>query len=195
MRLRSWGFPVLALVFVLSLLFLRTAGGQVFTTESQRRWIIQTQQPDISNWQLQDQYGRYFSLSDLGNQSLLIDFIFTRCATICRAAGSRYAQIQQQIRDWEQPPLLMSISIDPDYDTPVNLLAYQQRYTKQESGWIVARPVDVETLEIIKQETGITVIPDGAGGFAHTDSFHRAQHGQLLTVLDWINKDVVAQLK
>jgi protein SCO1/2 len=176
--------PMIVLLFSTSLLYSSTAGGRVFTTESERRWRIQTQQPLVSDWQLQDQQGRTFRLSDINKHGVLVNFIFTRCPTICLSTGSQYGAIQQQIKTLKTPITLLSISIDPDYDSPKRLSQYQSRYTDSPQQWIVARPKNQQILNDIKKEVGIKVIPDGLGGFSHSTSFQWIEQQRLKLVVD-----------
>jgi len=112
-------------------------------------------------------------LSDLHEPVLLVGLIFTRCTSVCQALGVRYRQLQGAMQAAGSNRVrLLSISVDPAYDTPERLAAYQRRFGGARSSWTVARPIDERTLSILIRATGLLVIPERAGGFSHSDSLH-----------------------
>ena len=72
-----------------------------------------------------DQDGRTVSSEDLRGRVLLLDFIFTRCPGPCPILTARHVAVQRalppELTDRVQ---LVSISLDPAYDTPEVLCAY-----------------------------------------------------------------------
>ncbi len=59
---------------------------------------------------------------------VLLNFIFTSCGSICPLMSQIFAQFQAKLGD-ERPRFhLMSISIDPEYDTPERLVEYARRF-------------------------------------------------------------------
>ncbi|MGZ8248043.1 SCO family protein [Methylomagnum sp.] len=59
---------------------------------------------------------------------VLVNFVFTTCATICPVLSGTFAKLQTALAA-EAPNLrLVSISIDPEHDTPVRLTAYAKRH-------------------------------------------------------------------
>lgn len=78
---------------------------------------------------LYDQDGAVVQFDRLRGKRIVLNFIFTRCpvATMCPAATARMAALQQQAHQRKIPDLqLISISLDPTYDTPPVLKAYAQ---------------------------------------------------------------------
>jgi len=57
-----------------------------------------------------------------------LQFIFTSCATICPVLSAGMAQAREGMRDIDPDTRLVSISIDPDYDTPPRLRDYAARF-------------------------------------------------------------------
>jgi protein SCO1/2 len=74
---------------------------------------------------LVDQDGRVVSSDDLRGRTLLLDFIFTQCPGPCPILTARHVQVQRalpaELRDRIQ---LVSISLDPQNDTPEAMRAY-----------------------------------------------------------------------
>jgi protein SCO1/2 len=84
--------------------------------------------------------GRLVRLSEFQGQALAFTFIFTRCPfpTFCprlsgnfAAAQARLNALPQALTNWH----LLSITIDPEYDTPERLRTYAQRYQADPKHW------------------------------------------------------------
>jgi hypothetical protein len=56
--------------------------------------------------------------------AVLLQFIFTTCSTICPVASGTFAAVQEKLPEAR----LLSISIDPEEDTPARLAAYARRF-------------------------------------------------------------------
>jgi len=183
-------------VAMISILSYSTNGFTTYTYESARRSNVEKTPVQLSNWQLQDGREDHIGLSDFEDEWLFVDFIFTRCSTICWALGSRYAQLQRIIETESADSVkLLSVSIDPSYDSPLRLSQYRQRNKGDERMWRVARPNNAAILEQIKDEVGIRVIPDGWGGYTHSDSVHIIKNGELVRILDWDSDELFEFIK
>lgn len=84
--------------------------------------------PDLP---LVDAQGRGSSLQRIldDDRPVLLNFIFTTCTTICPVLSATFAQVQQQLGSGAERVHMVSISIDPEHDTPERLRAYAQRFT------------------------------------------------------------------
>lgn len=106
-------------------------------TEAQRgrytRSEVRYEVPDVS---LVDVEGRTTSLrSELAaGTPVMLNFVFTTCTTICPAMSAIFADVQQQLEPDEGALRLVSISIDPEQDTPAKLKAYAGRFHAG-AGW------------------------------------------------------------
>jgi len=184
----------IAVLVVGGIVSLSTNGFTTYTYETARRASVSKTPVALSDWQLQDGAGNYLRLQDLDDEYLFVNFIYTRCPTVCRTLGSRYSQLQDHIDDNAGSSVtLLSVSIDPGFDTPLRLQQYKQRHGGQDDSWRVTRPQNRKTLEQLFENTGIRVIPDSWGGFAHSDSIHIVRNGKLVRILDW-NSDELTRL-
>lgn len=80
--------------------------------------------PDFT---LLDQEGHAVSMSRFRGKQVVVNFIFTRCpiATMCPAATARMMSLQKAAKEAGVADLeLVSISLDPEYDTPGVLKDY-----------------------------------------------------------------------
>jgi protein SCO1/2 len=65
---------------------------------------------------------------------VLVDFVYTTCTTICPVLSINFANFQKTIIEERGTTQLISISIDPEFDTPKAMKAYLKRYNAK-SGW------------------------------------------------------------
>lgn len=82
---------------------------------------------DVPDLHFTDQNGRQVSLQELlaGSDSVLLNFIYTTCTTVCPVLAAGFSNVQGA---GAEAPRLVSISIDPEHDTPAALKAYARRY-------------------------------------------------------------------
>jgi protein SCO1/2 len=65
---------------------------------------------------------------------IILDFIFGTCTTICPVLSANFVNFQNKLGAESGKVQLVSISIDPEHDTPKVLKAYLKRY-KAKPGW------------------------------------------------------------
>lgn len=70
-----------------------------------------------------------------GDEAVMINFIFTTCTTICPVMSATFAQVREQLGPEHEDVRMVSISIDPEHDTPERLRDYGQRY-EAGAGWL-----------------------------------------------------------
>jgi protein SCO1 len=109
--------------------------------------------PVLPNVSLIDDQGRSLSLMALcEHRTVAVNFIFTGCVSFCppqtaifRAAQARF----DELRGLKQPPLLLSISIDPLNDSAQSLARYASRFDARlglAQGWLMLTG-DVASIE------------------------------------------------
>lgn len=59
---------------------------------------------------------------------ILLNFIYTSCGAVCPVMSATFAQLQADLGAQRSSVRMMSISIDPEHDTPVALKAYARQY-------------------------------------------------------------------
>ncbi|MBD3619260.1 MAG: SCO family protein [Chromatiales bacterium] len=181
---------LLSLLLIASLgstvLYQATDGLRALTSEGARRVAVTDAARPVPDVILQDQHGDRFSLAELQGQALVINFIYTRCPTVCLALGDALQQLQRALPAGGPggDVLLLSISFDPANDTPARLAAYAEWFRAGE-GWRVTRPLNEADLELLLERFGVVVIPDGRGGFEHNAALHLVdREGRLVAIRD-----------
>jgi protein SCO1 len=84
---------------------------------------------EVPDFRLTDQNGKRISLKDYRGKTLLVTFIYTRCPfpDFCPRVSGKFAEIYKQIASdlaIAAPIYLLSVSFDPEHDTPKVLRDY-----------------------------------------------------------------------
>ncbi len=121
----------------------------------------------VPDFKLLNQSNQHIHLAQYQGQALLITFIYTRCplADFCPRMSQNFAKIDKALA--ADGPLyakthLLSVSFDPDYDTPQVLRSYGGAYTGKYTNetfnhWDFAVPAKSELPEIAKFfDVGVT---------------------------------------
>lgn len=182
-------FPVLlALVLLTGIAALdrETDGFRVVTSAGARQLAVERTPLPLPDATLIDQDGKSFALGDYKGRPLLVDFIYTRCPTICGVLGDDFAHALA-LADGTQakPPVdLLSISFDPSDDRAA-LQLYAARFGAKAPRWRIAAPADAQARAALLRSFGVVAIPDGMGGFIHNDAVYVVDgRGRLARILD-----------
>ena len=92
----------------------------------------------LPEFQLTDQSGRVIQNADLRGKVAVVDFIYTRCPLpdICPRLSANFAALQRKFLSRPgNDLLLLSITVDPDYDTPQILADYAKRWSADNHSW------------------------------------------------------------
>ena len=123
----------------------------------------------LPEYHFTNQLGEPMSLSQFRGQALGITFLFTRCPypTFCPLMASNFEQVQKRLlatpnalTNWH----LLTISFDPEWDTPPRLKSYAERfhYDPQHWSFLTGELIDITA---IAEQFGLQFWrdPDGSG--------------------------------
>lgn len=118
--------PVLCLLFIL-------VAGESGAAANYKRSVEQYTVPDVT---LVNQDGERINLREFldTDKPVILDFIYGTCTTICPVLSIGFSHFQKKLGPDTDKVRLVSISIDPDNDTPQAMKAYLQRYNARD-GW------------------------------------------------------------
>jgi len=147
---------------------------------------------------LTDQNGARFDSTKLRGKVVAIDFIYTTCTDVCPLFTANFAQLQRTLnKEHAGDVFFISITTDPEVDSPKVLKAYAQRYGADFNNWAFLTGTE-EQLKAVWKGLDIRVIRKGRG---------LVQHTSLTTILDrqglrrfnhfgekWQTKDVLADI-
>ena len=95
--------------------------------------VASEQAPDFA---LTDQSGAEVTLASLRGKTLLIDFIYTHCPGPCPILTGRHAQLQRELAPETRARVhFVSISLDPERDTPEALASYARARGADTASW------------------------------------------------------------
>ena len=124
----------LKLLLLATLLIQVFCSSAVFAAEKPyKRTLEQYTIPDVT---LVNQDGKKVRLKSLleADKPVIVDFIYATCTTICPVLSVSYINLQKKLQDSPQKPQLVSITIDPENDTPKIMKQYLKRYNAR-PGW------------------------------------------------------------
>ncbi len=94
----------------------------------------------MPNYAFTNSFGKRVSLSDFAGQAYAFTFVFTRCPfpTFCPRMSSNYSEAfkllnaeTNTVKNWH----LLTISFDPEFDTPERLKEYSEYYHPDPKKW------------------------------------------------------------
>ncbi|MFV0367864.1 MAG: SCO family protein [Hyphomicrobiaceae bacterium] len=169
-----------------SVLWSATDGLRVVTTEGARRVAIHDNPTALPDMKLQTMNGTIEELPGAGRRVLLVEFIYTTCPTICQSAGSDLSRLRDRLASegYADSVRILSISFDLQNDEITQLRDYGERHGADHALWTIARPWKGD-LDTLLEAFGVTVIPDGYGGYQHNAAIHViSPSGRLSAILD-----------
>ena len=169
---------------------------------------VPTPGDQVPDFALRNQDGRSIHLAQFRGKELLLTFIYTRCPlpNFCPLVTHNFAVIDKTLQG--DPSLysrihLLSISFDPDHDTPARLRAYGAEYIGSDaksafSHWDFAVPTQAELEKMaLYFDVGITHGTDDT--ITHTLSTTLiGPHGKVAQYYpgnDWTPEQVVGDMK
>ena len=114
--------PLVGCIF-LALLFY----GLTVEKASYQRTFTSYHVPDVS---LLNQHGEAVDLRKFlaPDKPLMLEFIFTSCTTLCPNQSVKFANFQKRLSPDTEQVRLVSITVDPETDTPEVIRHYMQQY-------------------------------------------------------------------
>jgi len=107
-----------------------------------------------------DENGKEVSLSDYRGQPVALTFIFTRCPVpeYCPAMMRNFGKVDEILRNKPNAPdswKLLTISFDPEYDTPEKLKKYADAFGRKSENWTLLTSKDLTPVEGIAKNVGL----------------------------------------
>jgi len=179
---------LIVLCFGISLFYIGTDGFSAFTAEKARTQTLINEKPKLPTVTLEDNNGEQYDFDEFEGKYMLMTFIYTACTTVCPVLEMNVKEIYDEIPEkyLGEDIMFLSISFDPERDTPEILNNYQQNIGGDNDAWRMARIVDDKELQTTLDEFDVIVIPDGEGDYAHNVAFYLVdREGKLMDVMDY----------
>ncbi len=104
--------------------------------------------PDVA---MQTLDGKPFVFSQTKGKVKLVEFIYTRCPDICPTTTVKMVELQNILKQkgmFGNPVEFVTITIDPQHDTPELLRAYADNLKADTKGWTFVRGTEAETKKL-----------------------------------------------
>ena len=88
----------------------------------------------IPEFQMTDSEGHAFDSKQIAGKVWVVDFIYTNCPGPCPRMTSQMHHVQQQLKG-DPDVRLVSISVDPEHDSPKILNAFAHRFGGPNDQW------------------------------------------------------------
>jgi protein SCO1/2 len=139
-------FAAVSLLLVLLVSWAVPTGTAHADVKKYKRTVEKYTIPDVT---LINQDGKKIRLVEYFNsdQPVVVDFIYGTCTTICPVLSAGYINLQKRLDPGGKAPKLVSITIDPENDSPKILKDYLKRY-RARPGWdfFTGSRADIDTV-------------------------------------------------
>ena len=162
---------------------------------------------EVPNFTLLNQDNREIHMNDYRGKTLLLTFIYTRCPVpdYCTLMSDNFQQIDRALgadAELYGKTHLLSISIDPEYDTPKVLRSYGAAHTERYQNetfahWEFAGGTK-EQVKDIAQFFGLTYFPEKDQIIHALRTVIIDPHGKVVQIYggnDWKVDEVVAEIR
>lgn len=111
----------------------------------------------VENFTLTNQLGQKVTLENLRGQVWLADIIFTRCPGPCARMTRQMAEVQKALPARSRAKLV-SLTTDPDFDTPEVLTKYAARFEADTNRWMFLTGTKTEIAKLAIDGLKLTTI-------------------------------------
>jgi len=150
----------------------------------------------IPEFQLFNQEGKIVTLKDLRGNIWVAGFIFTRCGGPCPIITARMAELSKILKEKGSQAKLVSITVDPDYDTPVILSRYAEGFHADPERWLFLTGQREKVEALVTGGMYQAVVHNSQSG----PPIHSTQlvlvdsHGQIRAIHDGMNPEIITQV-
>ncbi len=115
----------------------------------------------ISSIDLVDQEGEPVNLQTFRGQPWFANIIFTRCPGPCARMTQKMRQLQEALPAEASEVQLVSLTTDPDFDTPEVLSQYARKFQADTQSWKFLTGTKEEIVRVSTQEWLLVMIEKG----------------------------------
>ncbi|HLU76941.1 MAG TPA: SCO family protein [Burkholderiales bacterium] len=183
---RALQISTLVSLIALAVYWWGTDGFRAFTAEAARRERVLRDPRPLPSVTLEDQDGRRFGFEDYRGRLVAVEFIYTRCETICRSLGTAFRRIRDHVpaERLGEDFALLTVSFDPRDDRTA-LQRYARTHGADGTHWRIARVVNAAAIRALLDAFGVIALPDGLGGYEHNAAIHLLDRdGRLVRIGD-----------
>jgi len=117
---------------------------------------------DPAQVSLVDQSGANFRIADLTGHPAIITFVATRCTDACPIANAMFSRLQTRLAHDRMRVMLLTITLDPAYDSPFVMGRTAQQYGANARTWRFVSGQAGNVREVMSA-FGVVATPDKHG--------------------------------
>jgi protein SCO1/2 len=126
----------------------------------------------LPNVSLLDQNGKRVSLASFRGKPVLVDFIYTSCPGPCSVLTSKLVGVAQDLgAKLGRQVQMISITVDPEHDTPKALKEYAWRLGADRAGWLFLTGTPAEIDQVLAPYR-IRRMREADGSVAHVETLY-----------------------
>ena len=156
---------------------------------------------EVGQFQLTNQFGIRVGREELEGYVWLVDVIFSRCPGQCHQLSLQMAELQGKLPKG-LPIRLISLTADPEYDSPAVLLRYGGRYGAESNRWLFLTGPKREVYNLAMQGLKFSVVENEDARdatvdelFIHSASFALVdRQGRLRSMVQAEDPDAVPRI-
>jgi protein SCO1 len=126
----------------------------------------------VADLRLTNQLGQRISINkDLAGKILVINFFFVNCPSVCPKLTGNMTMLQKAFKKADSVVHLVSITVNPEQDTPSVLRVYADRFRANHDHWWFLTGNKNDIYNFARNELAVSVQPSegGADDFTHTE--------------------------
>jgi cytochrome oxidase Cu insertion factor (SCO1/SenC/PrrC family) len=155
----------------------------------------------VRDFTLTERSGKTVRRDDLRGKVWVAAFVFTRCAGPCRQISGAMARLQHDFAD-EADVRLVSLTVDPAYDTPQVLRDYASQFQADSEKWLFLTGKPDQVYDLIGHGFYLTAKPnEGADRTPGNEVMHDTrlavvdQKGEIRGYFDGTNPEDISRLE
>jgi protein SCO1/2 len=129
-----------------------------------------------ADFELKDQNGQPFRLSDQKGEVVLMFFGFTNCTDECPITFSEYQRVKQQLGDLADSVRFVFVTVDPERDTTQRIKAYVDGFDPS----FIGLTGEAGTLQQVWKDYGVLVEKQAVG----SDGGYEIEHNTRIYAID-----------
>lgn len=146
--------------------------------------------------------GKPFTLASMRPRAVIMTFIFTRCpsAEFCPKLSMKFQELRKALDDspWKDSVELVSVTLDPEHDTPPVLAAYAGHFGARPGSWTFANCLP-DILTTLKERFSVRAAVSAETGTIEHNLITAliSSRGRLVKIHDgnqWRTDEILAEL-
>lgn len=156
---------------------------------------------EVGRFQLTNQFSIRVGREELEGYVWLVNVIFSRCPGQCHQLSVQMAELQRKLPQ-ELPIRLISLTADPEFDSPAVLYRYAGRYGAESNRWLFLTGPKREVYDLAMQGLKFSVVENENARdatidelFIHSASFALVdRQGRLRSMVQIEDRDAVSRI-